>query len=94
VKQPPYLLLRLITKANNVTPIVKKHAALKRKRATSLVTKPVVRKMEKEKNHVKLLVKNLVALKKKKKRSYCQRKVSNIFCTSFLMYPMAGAKES
>lgn len=77
-----------------MTPIVKKHAALKRKRATSLVTKPVVRKMEKEKNHVKLLVKNLVALKKKKKRSYCQRKVSNIFCTSFLMYPMAGAKES
>jgi hypothetical protein len=39
-------------------------------------------------------VKNLVAPKRKKKPNYCQRNVSSIFCTSFLMYPMAGAKES
>ena len=79
MKQLPCLLLRLITKAKNVTPIVRKHVA---------------KKKEKTKKVVKLIVKSLVAPKRKKKPNYCQRNVSSIFCTSFLMYPMAGAKES
>ena len=78
----------------NVTQIVRKLVVLKTKNAINLVKKHVAQKKEKTKRLVKLIVKCHVVLKIKKKSDYFQLNVSSIFCTSFLMYPMAGAKES
>ena len=78
----------------NIILIVRKFVVLKTKNAINLAKKHVAKKKEKIKRLVKLIVKSLVAPKRKKKPNYCQRNVSSIFCTSFLIYPMEGAKES